>query len=99
MISLKRIVYFIDEATSKNENIYIPIKDICLYFYDEDLDENIIYRRIASQIQGHRNMFSNKRDGKRVLWRLSANGYRYLNNFKDSYDPINDKQLYELKKV
>jgi len=98
MISLKRIVYFIDNDTSEDKDKYISIQDMCLNFYDEDLDKKVIYQRIASQIQAYRNMFLNKKDGRRSFWRLSANGYRYLNKFKESYDPINDKQLYEIKK-
>jgi len=94
MISLKRLVYYIAEATSEEE-IYMSINDMCRYFTEEDCDHITIVNRIKSQLNGHRNMFAIKRVKGRVFWRLSANGYRYLNKFKDAYDPINDKLLFQ----
>jgi len=98
MISLKRIVYYIDEATSEKDE-YMSIKDICGYFSNEDCDHITMANRISSQIHSHRNMFAVKKVIGRNFWRLSANGYRYLNKFKDSYDPITDKILFQPDKI
>ncbi len=97
MVSLKQIVYYTDDATFE-KNTHISIKDLCLYFHDEGLDDNIVYRRIASQIAAYRNMFCIKKEKRRIFFRLSANGYRYLNKFRDTFDPVTDKMLIDTNK-
>lgn len=98
MISLKRVVYFVDDATS-DEDTYMSIKDISTYFTDEDCDHKTVINRINSQIYNNRNLFTVKKIKGKVFWRLSANGYRYLNKFKDSYDPITDKLLFQPERI
>lgn len=98
MISLKRLVYYIGDVTH-DEETYMSVKDMCNFFPDEGCDYQTIYNRIASQINGHRNMFAVKKDNGRNFWRLSANGYRYLNKFKDVYDPVTDKLLFQPEKI
>ena len=92
MISLKRLVYYIDGATSEKDK-YISIKDMSIFFINEDCDYKTILNRIKNQLHGHRNMFAVNKIKGRVFWRLSANGYRYFNKWKDIYDPILDVVL------
>ena len=67
---------------------------MCTHF-----DEDNIYNRISSQITNHPNLFSKKMVWGRIFWKLNANGRNYLNKFKDSFDPINDKFLFEPDKI
>lgn len=90
MISLKRIIYHIDEATT-NEGLYISIKELIKYFYDEDLDDEIIYNRIRSQLNKNSNLFLKKKETGKYLYKLSSSGYRYLKKFKDNYNVITEE--------
>ncbi len=85
-----------DDATTEKQ-IYMSIKDLCGYFYDENLDDSIIYNRIRSQLNKNSNLFLRKKLGGICLYKLSSSGYSYLKKFKSAYDPINDKQLYSIE--
>lgn len=98
MPSLKKLLYIVGTVTGSDNISYMSIKDICSYL-DEDVDYNTIVNRVFSQINSHKNLFAIKRVGGRVLWRLNANGKKYLDKFKESYDPVTDKLLFQLDKI
>ncbi len=98
MISLKRVVYYIDDATSGKDE-YMSVKDVSIYFVNEDCDHKTIINRINSQLYNNRNLFAVRKVKGKVFWRLSANGYRFLNKFKDSYDPNTDMVLFKQDKI
>ena len=95
MASLKKIIYIIGEVTLGDDTKYMSIRDICTYFDDE----TNCYSRISSQLYGHPNLFTSKKLGGRIFWKLNANGRNYLSKFKDSYDPITDKLLFQPDKI
>ena len=98
MASLKKIIYVIGSLTLDDESKYMSVKDISQHF-DEDCDHNTLRDRIRSQLVNHRNIFAIKRIGGRTFWRLNANGKKYLNKFKDDYDSITDRMLFQPDKI
>lgn len=88
-------MYYIGEATTSKDNIeeklYISMKELREYFYDESLDYKIVSNRIRSQMQHNSHLFLRKKEGGSVFFRLSAEGYKYLNKFKDDFNPITEK--------
>lgn len=88
-------MYYLGEATISKDNIeeklYISLKELSGYFYDESLDYRIIYKRMTSQMQHNSHLFLRKKEGKKAFFRLSAEGYKYLNKFKDDFNPITEK--------
>lgn len=92
MISLKRILYHLDEATTPkedtNEKLYTTMKTLGGYFDDENLDRKVVQDRIHGQIQHNRHLFMRKKEGKSLFIRLSSEGYQYLNLFKHEFNPI-----------
>lgn len=94
MASLKKILYIIGVATDGDESKFISIPDICTHF-----DEDNIYSRVSSQLNHHPNLFAKKIVGGRNFWKLNANGKNYLNKFKDSYDPVTDRFLFQVSKI
>ena len=98
MASLKKIMYVIGSFTLDDENKYMSVKDISQHF-DEDCDYTTLCNRLRSQLINHKNIFAIKRVGGRIFWRLNANGKNYLNKFKDVYDPVTDRLLFQPDKI
>lgn len=92
MISLKRILYHIDEATTPKEDteekLYISMKTLRGYFDDENLDPKVVNSRIHGQMDHNRHLFKRKKEGRAAFFRLSSEGYQYLNLFKHEFNPI-----------
>lgn len=98
MPSLRKILYIIGTVTDGDDTKYMSVKDVCLHINDNE-DERVTINRVFSQVNAHKNLFATKRIGKNVLWRLNLNGKKYLNKFKDFYDPNTDRLLFQPDKI
>ena len=93
MVSLKKLLYIVGTVTGNDDNKYMSFREMCSYF-DEGCDYKHLLSRVRSQVNSHENLFAIKRVGKRnVLWRLNANGKKYLDKFINSFDPVADIDL------
>ena len=98
MVSLKKLLYVVGTVTGDDDNKYMTFRDMCTHFDECDVYETLL-SRVRSQVNAHKNLFAVKRVGGRVFWKLNANGRNYLNKFKDSYDPINDRLLFKAENI
>lgn len=109
MPSLKKIIYIIGNLTAGDDNKYVSISEISSHI-DDGEDLKVTIGRVRSTMKRYYNLLSSKKfdiipiptklHRKTITkWRLNANGKKYLNKFKDSFDPVTDMSVFEQKMV
>lgn len=99
MVTLKKVIYTINSLTKGDTGKYVTLREICLKMEGEDCKYSTLFNRVRSQVNNNVQFFSVKRENGAFSCKLNLNGIKFLETFKDVFDPVTDTMLTDPIKV